>query len=186
MTTTAPTKGKKPIARPAVKKTVSAPKRTVPHRAAPAHNVAVHAPSKTASAGATGHKNYDYTFAVGRRKEAVARVRLYSKGSGKITINEREFTKYFPVFDLQLLVQQPLKITSTDGSLDVGVRVLGGGNRGQADAVRHGIARALVKLNEEFRQSLRAAGCLTRDSRVKERKKYGLKKARRAPQFSKR
>lgn len=128
----------------------------------------------------------DYVIAVGRRKSAVARVRLFPKGTGLITVNDQEMVKYFPTFDYQLIVTQPLRTVGLEGKVDVRVKVLGGGKAGQAIAVRHGISRTLVSLNEEFRKALRAAGFLTRDSRVKERKKYGLKKARRAPQFSKR
>lgn len=173
----------------------AAPKRAVAKRAAPAHAVSkpaahrrpVHRPAPAAAAKPTAAPHsYNFISAVGRRKEAIARVRLYPKGSGKVMVNEREFVKYFPTFDQQNAALQPLKVTSTGVIVDVSVKVAGGGTRGQADAVRHGLARALVTMNEEFRRPLRAAGCLTRDARVKERKKYGLKKARRAPQFSKR
>ncbi len=180
MTITTPKPKKHPAVKAALKKPVVA-KRPVAHRSAAAKPI-----TKTGPAPTSTHGSYVFTRAVGRRKEAVARVRLYPKGSGKITINERELTKYFPTFDQQLMVKQPLTITGTETAYDVGVKVLGGGTQGQAVAVRHGISRALVSINEDYRRALRAAGCLTRDSRVKERKKYGLKKARRAPQFSKR
>lgn len=166
-------------------------KRPVVKRAVPVHKPAVaraaaHKPADATEAKPAVVKSYNFIATVGRRKSAIARVRLYTKGTGKIMVNEREMTKYFPTLDQQLTVLQPLKVTSTETSLDVGAKVLGGGTHGQAEAVRHGIAKALLKMNEEYRRALRAAGCLTRDSRVKERKKYGLKKARRAPQFSKR
>jgi small subunit ribosomal protein S9 len=121
----------------------------------------------------------------GRRKGAVARVRLLP-GTGKITINDRDFVDYVPSPATRLDVLQPLNLTNTVSSYDVVVNVRGGGIGGQAGAIRHGIARALIEVNKEFRGPLKKAGLLTRDPRVKERKKYGLKGARRAPQFSKR
>ncbi|HEY8394276.1 MAG TPA: 30S ribosomal protein S9 [Thermaerobacter sp.] len=124
-------------------------------------------------------------WGTGRRKEAVARVRLIP-GEGRVVINGRPFEEYFPVISHRAQVEQPLKITGTLGKFDVLVRVGGGGISGQAGAVRHGIARALVKADESYRKPLKQAGLLTRDPRVKERRKYGLKKARKAPQFSKR
>lgn len=123
--------------------------------------------------------------AVGRRKEAIARVAL-AEGIGKITVNGKDFTQYFPTFELQKNVQAPLVLTDMAAGLDVSVKVIGGGVRGQSDAVRHGISRALLSLNQDLRKTLRSEGFLTRDPRVKERKKPGLKRARRAPQFSKR
>ena len=123
--------------------------------------------------------------ATGRRKSSVARVRLVP-GEGKIVINGRELTNYFGLKTLELIVNQPLEITETKGKYDVLVNVIGGGISGQAGAIRHGIARALNEADADFRPILKKAGFLTRDSRMKERKKYGLKKARRAPQFSKR
>lgn len=124
-------------------------------------------------------------FGTGRRKGAVARVRLLP-GTGKITINDRDFVDYVPSPATRLDVLQPLNLTNTVSSYDVVVNVHGGGIGGQAGAIRHGIARALIEVNKEFRGPLKKAGLLTRDPRVKERKKYGLKGARRAPQFSKR
>lgn len=121
----------------------------------------------------------------GRRKESVARVRLIP-GSGKIVVNDRPFEEYFPLRTLQMIIEQPLKITETVGKYDVLVNVIGGGVAGQAGAVRHGIARALLQLDANYRLPLKQAGFLTRDPRMKERKKYGLKKARKRPQFSKR
>ena len=123
--------------------------------------------------------------ATGRRKSSVARVRLVP-GEGKIIINQRELDDYFGLKTLELIVNQPLELTETKGKYDVLVNVIGGGVSGQAGAIRHGIARALLKVDEEFRPALKKAGYLTRDPREKERRKYGLKKARKASQFSKR
>ncbi|MDD7310616.1 MAG: 30S ribosomal protein S9 [Eubacteriales bacterium] len=127
-----------------------------------------------------------YHYGTGRRKSSVARVRLYEGGTGKITINDRDIDDYFGLETLKLLVRQPLEATSLIGSCDVVATVQGGGVTGQAGAIRHGLARALLTVNEEYRPILKQAGLLTRDPRMKERKKYGLKAARRAPQFSKR
>lgn len=123
--------------------------------------------------------------ATGRRKSSVARVRLVP-GEGKIVINGRELTNYFGLKTLELIVNQPLEITETKGKYDVRVNVIGGGISGQAGAIRHGIARALLDVDAEYRPALKKAGFLTRDPREKERRKYGLKKARKASQFSKR
>ena len=123
--------------------------------------------------------------ATGRRKSSVARVRLVP-GEGKIVINGRELTNYFGLKTLELIVNQPLGITETKGKCDVLVNVMGGGIAGQAGAIRHGIARALLDVDAEYRPALKKAGFLTRDPREKERRKYGLKKARKASQFSKR
>ena len=127
-----------------------------------------------------------YFYGTGRRKSSVARVRVYENGTGAITINGRDINDYFGLDTLKLVVNQPLVTTAMVGKVDVVVTVAGGGVSGQAGAIRHGISRALVLLNPEFRAALKAAGFLTRDPRMKERKKYGLKAARRAPQFSKR
>ncbi len=123
--------------------------------------------------------------AVGRRKKAIARVRLVP-GEGKVIINQREIDNYFGLETLKMTVRQPLVLTQTSGRFDVLVNVHGGGLTGQAGAIRHGISRALIKADGELRPAVKAAGFLTRDPRLKERKKYGLKAARRAPQFSKR
>ncbi len=125
------------------------------------------------------------TRSVGRRKCASARVRI-SRGNGEIVINGTEFKKYFPHFAQQEAVLAPLVAVGKEKDLNVSVKVAGGGKKGQADAVKHGVARALLLWNEEFKKTLRTLGMLTRDARVKERKKFGLKKARRAPQWSKR
>ncbi len=128
-----------------------------------------------------------YQYGTGRRKSSVARVRLYQGGTGAITINGRDIDDYFGLDTLKLLVRQPLVATGNLGKVDIVCTVTGGGVSGQAGAIRHGVARALLKVNEaEYRPILKAAGYLTRDPRMKERKKYGLKAARRAPQFSKR
>ena len=123
--------------------------------------------------------------AVGRRKKAIARVRLIP-GEGKIVINGRDIDNYFGLETLKLIVRLPLVLTETQGRYDVLVNVYGGGLAGQAGAIRHGISRALIKADPELRPAVKKAGFLTRDPRMKERKKYGLKAARRAPQFSKR
>ncbi|MBE6921527.1 MAG: 30S ribosomal protein S9 [Ruminococcaceae bacterium] len=127
-----------------------------------------------------------YFYGTGRRKSSVARVRVYENGTGSITINGRDINDYFGLDTLKLIVNQPLVTTAMVGKVDIVVTVAGGGVSGQAGAIRHGVSRALILLNPEFRAALKAAGFLTRDPRMKERKKYGLKAARRAPQFSKR
>lgn len=133
----------------------------------------------------SGEKKKDYLYAVGRRKTAIAQVRIYKKGSGKITINNKPFNKYFSLNE-QEIVKFPLKLIGQLEKLDVTVKVLGGGLHSQAEAIRHGIARALIQLNPNFRKPLKKAGFITRDAREKERKKPGLKRARRAPQWQKR
>ena len=125
-------------------------------------------------------------WGTGRRKKAIARVRLIPAGTGAIIINDRTLEDYFPMGTLQYIVKQPLKEVEAEGKYDVCVSVIGGGYTGQAGAIRLGIAGALLQSEPECRPALKKAGFLTRDPRVKERKKYGLKKARRAPQFSKR
>lgn len=127
-----------------------------------------------------------YHYGTGRRKSSVARVHVYEGGTGKITIHGRDIDQYFGLDTMKIIVRQPLVSTDLLGKVDVECTVQGGGFTGQAGAIRHGISRALLKLNEEYRQTLKQAGFLTRDPRMKERKKYGLKAARRAPQFSKR
>ena len=124
-------------------------------------------------------------YGTGRRKKSIARVYLVP-GTGNITINKRDIDEYLGLETLKLIVRQPLVATNTLGTVDIVCTVAGGGVSGQAGAIRHGIARALLQVNPEFRATLKAAGFLTRDPRMKERKKYGLKAARRAPQFSKR
>ena len=124
-------------------------------------------------------------YGTGRRKTSVARVRLVP-GEGKVIINGRDMEEYFGLKTLELIVRQPLVLTSLEGRYDILVNVYGGGLSGQAGAIRHGISRALLKVDPDLRAALKKAGFLTRDPRMKERKKYGLKAARRAPQFSKR
>lgn len=124
-------------------------------------------------------------YGTGRRKKAIARMRLVP-GNGSITINTRDINDYFGLETLKVIVKQPMVLTDTLDKFDVIGKVVGGGFTGQAGAIRHGIARALLKVDAEYRPALKKAGFLTRDPRMKERKKYGLKKARRAPQFSKR
>ena len=127
-----------------------------------------------------------YHYGTGRRKSSVARVHLFPNGTGSITINGRSIDDYFGLETLKLIVHQPLATTDLLGKVDIEATVTGGGVTGQAGAIRHGISRALLEMNPEYRPALKAAGFLTRDPRMKERKKYGLKAARRAPQFSKR
>ncbi|MEE1023452.1 MAG: 30S ribosomal protein S9 [Acutalibacteraceae bacterium] len=126
-----------------------------------------------------------YFYGTGRRKSSVARVRVYN-GTGKITINNRDIDDYFGLETLKLIVRQPLVLTETAEKFDIVCNVAGGGVTGQAGAIRHGLSRALLQFDENLRPALKKAGFLTRDQRMKERKKYGLKGARRAPEFSKR
>ena len=126
-----------------------------------------------------------YFYGTGRRKKSVARVRIIP-GTGVITVNKKDIDEYFGLETLKLIINQPFGTTNTMGKFDVIANVQGGGLSGQAGAIRHGIARALLKADEAYKPALKAAGFLTRDPRMKERKKYGLKAARRAPQFSKR
>ena len=127
-----------------------------------------------------------YLYGTGRRKSSVARVHVFPGGTGRITINGRDIDDYFGLETLKLIVRQPLKTTGAADKVDIETTVSGGGVTGQAGAIRHGIARALLLVDESYRVPLKSAGFLTRDPRMKERKKYGLKAARRAPQFSKR
>ncbi|MBQ6205848.1 MAG: 30S ribosomal protein S9 [Oscillospiraceae bacterium] len=127
-----------------------------------------------------------YLYGTGRRKSSVARVHLFPGGSGSITVNGRDIEEYFGLDTLKMVVRQPLELTGNTGRVDIVATVAGGGVSGQAGALRHGIARALLLVSEDNRPILKRAGLLTRDPRMKERKKYGLKAARRAPQFSKR
>ena len=126
-----------------------------------------------------------YHYGTGRRKHSVARVRIY-EGSGKVTINGRDIDDYFGLETLKLIVRQPFAVTNTNDKFDIVATVQGGGVTGQAGAIRHGLSRALLQFDPELRPTLKKEGFLTRDPRMKERKKYGLKAARRAPQFSKR
>ena len=127
-----------------------------------------------------------YLYGTGRRKSSVARVHVFPNGSGSVTINGRNIDEYFGLDTLKMIVRQPLVATASEGKVDIVATVKGGGVSGQAGALRHGIARALLLASDEYRPILKKAGLLTRDPRMKERKKYGLKAARRAPQFSKR
>ena len=127
-----------------------------------------------------------YHYGTGRRKHSVARVRVYENGTGSIIINGRDIDEYFGLDTLKLLVRQPLNLVGLVGKVDLVIKVTGGGVTGQAGALRHGVARALLLADGDYRAILKKAGFLTRDPRMKERKKYGLKAARRAPQFSKR
>ena len=131
------------------------------------------------------YETQSYFYGTGRRKNSVARVRVYT-GTGKITVNDRDIDNYFGLETLKLIVRSPLVLLGVADKYDVCVRVAGGGVSGQAGAIRHGIARAMLQSSDDVRTTLKKAGFLTRDPRMKERKKYGLKAARRAPQFSKR
>jgi small subunit ribosomal protein S9 len=131
-------------------------------------------------------ENAKYVNGLGRRKEASAQVRIVPGGTGKIEVNGRDMKEYFPLFTLQQSVNAPFVATGTESRFDVSVKVSGGGVKGQADAVRLGIARALIDMNPEYRGSLKKLGYLSRDARVRERKKYGHKGARRSPQWAKR
>ena len=124
-------------------------------------------------------------YATGKRKESIAKVWL-RPGDGKITVNEKDYKEYFPRDTLVTMINEPLNVTGTSSSYDVVATIVGGGVSGQAGALRHGISKALLEVNPDYRTMLKSEGFLTRDPRIKERKKYGLKKARRAPQFSKR
>ncbi len=129
---------------------------------------------------------HTYLYAVGRRKKAIARVRLFKKGEGKITVNQKEYDKYFPTFEMRQIILQPLQAIGKLKEFDFSIRVAGGGLKGQAIAARHGISRVLLVFEKDLRKTLKPLGYLRRDPRRKERKKPGLKRARRAPQFSKR
>ncbi|KKU78501.1 MAG: 30S ribosomal protein S9 [Candidatus Peregrinibacteria bacterium GW2011_GWA2_47_7] len=167
-------------------KAKAAPKKTAPKKtdeaAAPKVPVAVKEVKKTALAKKEGN----YFYASGKRKTAVANVRIYSEGNGSITINERSFENFFPVMTDQDKILSPLRMTGNLKGFDISVKVFGGGVHSQAEAIRHGISKALLAFNVALRSTLKPAGLLTRDSRIKERKKYGLKRARRAPQWQKR
>ncbi len=132
------------------------------------------------------YESTPYFYGTGRRKSSVARVRVYANGTGKITINDRDIDDFFGLETLKLIVRQPLAVTGNEANFDIVCSVSGGGVTGQAGAIRHGLSRALLQYDENLRGTLKKAGFLTRDPRMKERKKYGLKGARRAPQFSKR
>ncbi len=128
----------------------------------------------------------EYFYASGKRKTSIARVRLYTNGKGDIVVNGKPAQDYFTLLTSKGIINSPLKLTGTHNQFDISIKVLGGGMSSQAEAVRHGISRALLEFNPELRPTLKKAGLLTRDARIKERKKPGLKRARRAPQFSKR
>ena len=127
-----------------------------------------------------------YIEAVGRRKTSVARVRLFNKGSGSVAINDKDMADYFPTEELRKIVEDPFKKMNLTKEFAITAKISGGGIHSQAEALRHGISRALIKFNADFKKSLKKAGFLTRDARMKERRKFGLKKARKAPQWSKR
>lgn len=167
------------VKKPAIKKSVA--KKTTTKKPA-VEEIKKELPKKVVPKKDVSKKYFE---AVGRRKTSVARVRIY-KGSGGIKVNDENYIEHFRTLDMQQTVEEPLKIMNVFDKFEVSVRVKGGGIHSQSEAVRHGIARALVKFNEEFRKRLKRAGNLKRDPRMKERRKFGLKKARKAPQWSKR
>lgn len=178
-------KAKKEIKAKAVKavKKVPIKKEPVATEEAKATTLALEKDQQTAAKNAKGGS---FIPSVGRRKRAIARVRLIKNGKGAISVNGKSMEEYFTTYDLRTQVVAPLKAVGQDTAVDVSVKVLGGGIRGQAEAIRHGIARSLIVLNPTFRKTLKKLGYLSRDPRQKERKKFGLKGARRAPQWSKR
>lgn len=159
-----------------------AAKKAAAHKKAPVHRKTAAAEKKAHVHEVTGK----YFYAVGRRKSGIAQVRVYLTGKGTITVNRKPMTEYFPVDELQDAIMVPLKAAGIDATADVVAEARGGGIRGQADAVKLGIARALLVHNPDLRATLKPLGVLTRDPREKERKKYGLKKARKSPQWAKR
>ncbi len=166
---------------------VAAPKKVVAKKtadtAAPKATTPV---AKGVKKTALAKKEGNYFYAYGKRKTSVANVRLYSEGNGSVTINDRSFENFFPVMTDQDKILSPLRMTGNLKGFDISVKVFGGGVHSQAEAIRHGISKALLAFNVGLRSTLKSAGLLTRDSRIKERKKYGLKRARRAPQWQKR
>lgn len=179
---------KKKIVKPAVEKTVKKvePKRVLPVNDAPASKEAPTVAPPAEETIGDKKKKAEYLFGIGRRKSAAAQVRVYKKGTGMMTVNGKDFKVYFPASAQQEIATSPLKIVGQEEKLDVTVKVAGGGFMSQTEAVRHGLSRALLLLNPNFKKPLKKAGFLTRDPRKKERKKPGLKRARKAPQWAKR
>lgn len=138
------------------------------------------------TAAAKKRVRHSYLFAVGRRKKSIARVRLFKNGEGKITVNDKEYDKFFPTFELSEMIRQPLEAVGKMKDFNFSIKVQGGGTKGQAEAARHGIARALLLVDKDLKATLKPLGYMKRDPRRKERKKPGLKKARRSPQWAKR
>lgn len=179
-----PKKTEKPKKEKAVKSKVAKKEKAVVE-AVPEPVEEIKIPAETEKEGEKKGGKEKYYEAVGRRKSAIARVRLFTKGS-EITINGRPLDSYFSISELRQIVEAPFRKMKNLGKFRTEIKVVGGGLRGQAEAIKHGISRALIKFNPDFRKRLKKAGYLTRDARVKERKKYGLKGARRAPQWAKR
>ena len=186
-----PEEKKKPAAKkPAATAKVKKPEAAKKEKAKPETTEVEQTPTVALDAeqmvAAKAAKGGSFIPAIGRRKTSIARVRLIKNGKGMVTVNNKKFDAYFTTFDLRSQVVSPLKAVGQDTAVDISARVTGGGMRGQAEAVRHGVARALIVLNPTFRKTLKKLGYLKRDPRQKERKKPGLKSARRAPQWSKR
>lgn len=188
-----PKKTEKVSAKPSKPKKAALPKISAksvakpakPKASKPAATATAVKPLAAAAAPSTAPKS-TYFYANGKRKTSVACVRLYKNGKGAITVNSRNFENYFPVFTDQDKILAPLRVTNNLKTFDITVKVHGGGIHSQSEAVRHGVSKALLEFNAEYRSVLKPLGFLTRDSRIKERKKYGLKRARRAPQWQKR
>ncbi len=176
---------KKPVKKTAAAKKSAASKKTAPKKVAAKPAVRAVGTTKSERRGKKEKRSDGYIYAVGRRKRAVAQVRLYPEGKGEITVNGKDYKDYFPVYALREAVMAPLTTVGLE-NIKIDAKVSGGGVRGQAEAVRLGVSRALLLVNADWRASLKKQGFLTRDPREKERKKPGLKKARRAPQWAKR
>ncbi len=162
------------------------PKKTTTTKTAVKKPAAPVTVQKEATPARAKSEMHEYFYAAGKRKTAIARVRLYPKGKGIVTVNEKPLNEYFKQLTSTGIISSPLKLSGLTKDFDVSVKVEGGGTTAQAEAIRHGIAKALLTYNDTLRTTLKKAGFLTRDARIKERKKPGLKRARRAPQFSKR
>ncbi len=168
------------------KKTSSQRKRIEKKEKLPKQPAPIEIPTPVVEKKTAHAKTGEFIYGIGKRKTSRARVRFYEEGKGEIIVNEKDYRQYFPQEEFQTIVRSPLEVTNLAGTGRFTIRVEGGGVRGQAESTRHGIARALITINPALRPILRQSGYLTRDARMKERKKYGLKGARRAPQWQKR